>query len=221
MKEKTKKDKKSFTFPEFMAVYLYEVKRCLDNLDVASVSYAVNMLKKAFEKNKKIFIMGNGGSASTASHMACDLGKGTISDPESNEKRIKIISLSENTALITALGNDMSFKNIFIEQLKNLLEKDDVVIVLSASGNSENIIKAVEYANKNGGKTIGMLGNKTGGKLGKMVDCTIIVDSTQYGPIEDIHLVLNHLITSWIARIKKSDGNREILPFKNKATPFI
>ena len=204
---------------DFIQDYINEVKNALDSLDIESIEIAVNMLIKAYEKGSKVFIFGNGGSASTATHMACDLGKGTLSRFYDNkEKRLRVISLTDNIALLTAYANDLSFDHAFVQQLRNLVEKGDVVIVLSGSGNSKNLIKAIKYANEQGAKTIGILGFKNGGKLAEMVDCKIVVQSSHYGPVEDVHLVLNHLLASSFTKIKREyDSNTKI---KNKATPY-
>ena len=116
--------------------------------------------------------------------------------------------------------NDLSFDDIFIQQLRNLVETDDVVIALSGSGNSPNVVKAMEYAKLCGAKTIGILGFKTGGKLGNMVDYSIIADSNHYGPIEDIQLILNHMIAAWIARIKNIHDGKPYAKNENKNSPF-
>lgn|SRR3989344_3185437 len=204
---------------KFIKNYLVELKRCLDSLDVTKIEEVIDILMTAYQKKKKIFILGNGGGASTASHMACDLGKGTLQRVYDNtEERLRVISLTDNAALMTALANDLSFDDVFVQQLRNLVDKNDVVIALSGSGNSPNVVKALQYAKESGAKTIGFLGFKTGGKAGKMVDCAVIVDSNHYGPIEDIQLVLDHILTAWIARIKYlSDESAENI---NSAVPF-
>lgn len=195
--------KKNANYNIFINNYISELKRCLDKLDHKAVGKVIDILMEAYRNNKKVFIMGNGGAASNASHMACDLGKGTLQrEYDENEPRFRVISLTDNVAIMTAFANDLSYEDIFLQQLRNLVEKDDVVIALSGSGNSINIIKAVEYAKKCQAKTIGFLGFKTGGKLAKIVDYAIIADSPFYGPSEDIQLILDHIITSWIARIK-------------------
>lgn len=206
---------------DFIDGYLLELNRCLSSLDKDKIELIVDILVSAYKKNRKVFILGNGGAASTASHMACDLGKGTLQRVYDNtEKRFRIISLTDNVALMTALANDLSFDDIFVQQLRNLIETDDVVIALSGSGNSKNIIKAVEYAKSCGATTIGILGFKTGGKLGNIVDCSIVIDSTHYGPIEDIQLVINHMIASWIAKIKNIHDQNPNGVNENKAVPF-
>jgi D-sedoheptulose 7-phosphate isomerase len=203
---------------KFIDSYIEELKRCLDGLDKKNVEKAIAILLEAYKNKKKVFVLGNGGGASTASHMACDLGKGTLQRIYDNtEDRMRVISLTDNVALMTALSNDLSFDDVFVQQLRNLIMKGDVVIAHSGSGNSPNVVKALEYAKDCGAKTIGFLGFKTGGKAGKLVDCAIIVDSNHYGPIEDIQLVLNHILTAWIARVKHlNEGTSTI----NSAVPF-
>src|SRR3990167_10943578 len=188
---------------EFINGYISELTRCLNLLDKEKIELIIDVLVAAYKKDRKVFILGNGGAASTSSHMACDLGKGTLQRVYDNtERRFRVISLTDNVAIMTAFANDLSFDDIFVQQLRNLVETDDVVIALSGSGNSPNVVKAIEYAKSCGAKTIGILGFKTGGKLGNMVDYSIIVDSNHYGPIEDIQLILNHMIAAWIAKIK-------------------
>ena len=220
MRKKTPQDK-MYNPKSFIENYFNEVKRCLDELDVKKIELAIDMLLEAYKNGRKVFILGNGGGASTASHMACDLGKGTLQRIYDNsERRLRAISLTDNVATMTAFGNDLSFDDIFIQQLRNLVETDDLVIALSGSGNSKNVIKAMEYAKSCGAKTIGILGFTTGGKAGKIVDCSIVVPSNHYGPIEDIQLILNHLIASWIAKIKNDHDGYKGKKLKNKAVPF-
>lgn len=190
----------------FIDDYIVELKHCLDVLDRKEIGKVIDLLLSAYKKNKKIFIMGNGGSAANASHMAADLGKGTLLRIyDEKEKRFRVLSLTDNVAYLTALANDLSYEDIFVQQLKNLLERGDFLIVLSGSGNSVNLIKAVKYAKKVGAKSIGFLGFKNGGKLASLVDLAIIVDSNSYGPCEDIQLILDHIITGWITMIKSKN----------------
>jgi D-sedoheptulose 7-phosphate isomerase len=183
--------------------YLSSLQRAINLLSKSDVANVVEEIMNAYQRDSQIFIIGNGGSASTASHFACDLCKGTLQQIHNEkEKRFRAISLSDNVALISALANDLSFDEIFIQQLRNLVKKEDLVIAISCSGNSPNIIKAVEYAKQFGAKTIGFLGFKDGGKLAGIVDQAIIVQSDNYGQIEDVHLVLEHLISSSIAKLK-------------------
>ncbi len=206
---------------DFIEGYLSEINRCLASLDKEKIELVIDALVAAYKKDRKVFILGNGGAASTASHMACDLGKGTLQRVYDNtERRFKVLSLTDNVAIMTAFANDLSFDDIFIQQLRNLVETDDVVIALSGSGNSRNVVKAVEYAKSCGAITIGILGFKTGGKLGKLVDYSIITDSTHYGPIEDMQSVINHMIASWIAKIKNIHDKNPNGINENKAVPF-
>lgn len=205
----------------FIDSYLAEVKRCIDSLDKEKVELVIDVLVSAYKKDRKVFIIGNGGAASNASHMACDLGKGTLQRVYDNsERRFRVISLTDNTPLLTAYANDLGFDDIFVQQLRNLIETDDVLIALSGSGNSKNVIKAIQYAKSCGAITIGILGHKTGGKAGKLVDYSIITDSTHYGPIEDMESVINHLIASWIAKIKNIHDENPDGINENKAVPF-
>jgi D-sedoheptulose 7-phosphate isomerase len=204
---------------DFINAYFRELKRCLSELDSRKINQAINILIDAYMHNRKVFIMGNGGGASTASHMACDLSKGTLARIyDEEEKRFRAYSLTDNVAIMTAFGNDLSFEDIFVQQLRNLVEENDVVVTLSGSGNSKNLIKAVKYAKKCGAKTIGFLGFYTGGRLAKLVDCAIIVNSNYYGPCEDVQLILDHIVTSWLARVKQLHGGKRKI--KNKGTPF-
>lgn len=143
--------------------------------------------------------MGNGGSAATASHFACDLAKGTAGKDDSR-KRFKVIALTDSVPIITAWANDTAYQNIFLEQLKNLLDAGDVVIAINGSGNSKNVIKAVEYANAQKALTIGLTGFG-GGKLKGMVQECLIVPSHSLEQIEDVHLILEHILCSWLRAI--------------------
>ena len=220
-KKRTGNVKKMYMDPkDFINEYLLEVTRLLSLLDKTKIELIIDALVDAYKKDRKVFIIGNGGSASTASHMACDLGKGTLQRIYDNtERRFRVISLTDNVALMTAFANDLSFDDIFIQQLRNLVETDDVVIALSGSGNSQNILKAIVYAKSCGALTIGILGFKNGGKAGNLVDIALIADSNHYGPIEDMQLILNHMLAGWLAKIKNfHDGN--YLKNENKAVPF-
>jgi D-sedoheptulose 7-phosphate isomerase len=178
---------------QFTNGYFTELKKTLDEIPMERVDKIVQMIYKAYRDNKYVFIMGNGGSASTASHFACDLGKGTICE---GKPRFRVMSLNDNMPLITALSNDFGYERVFIEQLMNLVSPDDLVISITGSGNSPNILKAVEYAKKQGAKTIGLIGFG-GGKLQEIVDEHITVSNTNYGQVEDIHLILAHALSQY------------------------
>lgn len=220
IKKKITRKSETLDLKEFIDRYLSEVKHCLTELEKDKIEIVIDLLVTAYKRNRKVFIVGNGGSASTASHMACDLGKGTLQRVYDNtERRFRVISLTDNVALMTAFANDLGFEDIFVQQLRNLVETDDIVIALSGSGNSQNIIKAVEYAKSYGAITIGILGFKDGGKLGKLTDHLIITKSNHYGPIEDVQLIINHIITAWLAKIKNIHDNSQVVN-ENKAVPF-
>ena len=153
--------------------------------DIASI------LTKARDSGKRIYVMGNGGSASTASHMASDLGKGAS---RKDAARFRSIALTDNIPIMLAWANDSSYEDIFVEQLRNHLEKADVVIGISGSGNSENVLRAIEYANKEGAETIGLSGFD-GGKLAKLAMTSYIVPNHCMQQIEDIHLIIEHLLS--------------------------
>ena len=149
-------------------------------------------IKNARDNNNKIFIMGNGGSASTSSHFVSDLLKTSLTK-EAN--RIKAISLTDNIPVVMAWANDTSFENIFYSQLENFLVKGDLVIGISGSGNSKNVIKAIEFANSKEAKTVCLLG-KDGGKLAKISQSNLIIPNNDMLTIETMHLLICHLLTS-------------------------
>ncbi|OGG20025.1 hypothetical protein A3D03_06330 [Candidatus Gottesmanbacteria bacterium RIFCSPHIGHO2_02_FULL_40_13] len=203
----SKQRKNNQDLSRFIADYRTELNEALSLLDIAQVRKVLEILLGAYHSGRKVFIMGNGGSASNASHFACDIGKGTLKRVyDRKEKRFKVYSLTDNVAQITAFANDLNYDDIFFQQLQNLVEKGDVVIALSGSGNSRNIIKALQYAKKQQVKTIGILGFMNGGKAAKLVDLPIIIKSNKYGICEDIQLILNHIIISWMALVK--DGKK-------------
>jgi len=192
---------------EYSKNYFENIKKAIDELSLDKIQKVAEVIYDACKKDKQIFIIGNGGSASAASHFACDLGKGTVIDfNNEKEKRIRVISLSDNVATMMAYGNDLRYEDIFVQQLRNLLNEGDVVIGISASGNSPNIVKGIEYAKRCGVKTIGLLGFKTGGKLAGLVDYEITVQNEHYGRSEDIHLMIIHLISNYLYELKKSEN---------------
>lgn len=182
----------------FAKEYMEKFKEGLDKIEVEKVREATSLLYGAWKEGRQVFIFGNGGSASTASHFACDLGKGTLKRHyEDTETRFRVVSLVDNIATMTAYGNDHSFEDIFAQQLKNLVKENDVVIAITGSGNSPNVVKAVGEAKKRGAKTIAFLGFD-GGKVRGLADVSIIFPDTHYGRIEDSHLLLEHLICSYL-----------------------
>jgi len=188
---------------EIIRGYIEELKSALDMLPIKVIRQAVEVMLESYRKGGTIFVAGNGGSASTASHFACDLGKGTAVE---GKPRLRVISMADNLSLLTAWANDVSYEAIFVEQLKNLMRPDDLLIAISASGNSPNVLRAAEYARQLGCKVIGLTGFG-GGKLAKLADIAIVVESDKYGPVEDIHLVLDHIMRRCIYHALKEEDN--------------
>ena len=175
----------------FVNTYIDELKMTLDQLSEEVIEQVLDILHEARLDNRQVFILGNGGSASTASHFVCDLGKNTRVQGTPN---FRVMGLTDNMALFSALANDEGYENVFSQQLGNHLQPGDVVIGISTSGNSPNVINAMYFANNMGAKTIGFTGF-TSGELGSMVDIDLHVPSHSIEQVEDIHLVLEHLIT--------------------------
>ncbi len=176
--------------------YISHLQGVLDRLSLPDVRQSIDLVMQAYHADRQIFVIGNGGSASTASHIATDLGKGT-SLPD--VRRFRVISLTDNVSTMTAWSNDVCYEDVFLEQLKNLVNPGDLVIAISASGNSENIIRAIRHAKDVGCKTIGWTGFG-GGQLQQLADVSVVVDSHEYGPVEDVHLILNHILHAWIRK---------------------
>jgi D-sedoheptulose 7-phosphate isomerase len=171
--------------------YFDEVKATLDRIDQYSIEQAIERLHQARLSRQKIFIMGNGGSASTASHFVCDLAKNTraVNCPD-----FRVVGLSDNIGLITAYANDEGYENAFVAQMASLIDEGDVVIGISTSGNSPNVLQAISYANGVGATTIGFTGFDAG-RLGNLVDIQLHVPSNCIEQVEDIHLLFEHLMT--------------------------
>lgn len=180
----------------FAREYLEGLKKCLDALLLEEVAGVIRCLDEAYREGKQVFIIGNGGSAATASHMACDLGKVILPEGDNAARRFRVTALTDNVPWITALANDLGYEYIFSEQLKNLVHKGDLVIAISGSGRSPNIIEGIRVAKSLGAKVLGILGFD-GGKAGEMVDASMTVRSENYGYIEDVHMVLDHLVTAY------------------------
>lgn len=175
---------------QFAREYLAELQTVLENFDHPGFERIVEAIMAAYAQNARIFIMGNGGSGATASHMVCDINKGTCSDLD---KKFKMISLSDNIPTLLALANDVAYEAVFVEQLKNFFEPGDLVIGISGSGNSENVLRAVQYARDHRGKTIGISGF-AGGKLAEMVDIPFVAPVDDMQKVEDVHMILAHMI---------------------------
>lgn len=167
-------------------------------LDLDAISGIAGAIEKAEKKGKQIFVMGNGGSAATASHLATDWSK---TAERVGKPLIRCISLNDNIPFMTAIANDLGYEEVFSRQLQNLLNPGDVVVIISGSGNSPNVIKAAEFAKKVGAVTIGMTGF-TGGKLRKLVDICLHIESDQYGVIEDLHMVAGSILAFYLKQRK-------------------
>lgn len=152
-----------------------------------------DMLSRAYRNDKQVFTLGNGGSASTASHMAADIAKNTI---RPNMRRFRVLSLNDNAAMVTALANDLGYEHVFREQLQNLIRPGDLLIAISASGDSDNVLRAIHYARERCAEVAGILGFD-GGKAASLVDVAVVVPSDHYGVIEDVHLIINHIIVDY------------------------
>jgi D-sedoheptulose 7-phosphate isomerase len=186
---------------DFITGYLDELRHCLDTLPAADLARFLDCLERAYQDDRQVYIIGNGGSAATASHMACDLAKNVYPAVSTAQvRRFRVTSLTDNVALITALANDCGYQRIFAEQLNNVLQKDDLVIAISASGNSPNILEAIALARERGARTAALLGFG-GGRARDLVDVALVVDSGDYGHVEDLHLMLNHLVAAWMRQL--------------------
>lgn len=170
----------------------------LEKLSEADITKLIDLLSDARESKRQVFICGNGGSASTASHFANDLGKGASFG---REKKFRVLSLTDNVSWITALANDTDYSQVFVEQLKNYAQLNDLLIVFSGSGNSPNVLRAVEWANQNGLLTVGVTG-RPGGKLGQVAQYPIFVESSHLGHIEEGHFLIQHLVGYYFMEIE-------------------
>lgn len=159
-------------------------------VDMTRVDRVVALLDQARQEGRKVFLFGNGGSASTASHFACDLGKGTI---HPDRPRFKVIALNDCIPVLTAYANDMGYDSVFAEPLLSLADPGDIAIGFSVSGNSPNVLHAMQAAQKRGLTRVGFTGYQ-GGKLKDFIDVEINIPSESFGQVEDLHLVLTHAI---------------------------
>lgn len=180
--------------PAFARWYRERISLAWQSLDLGAVARLASAVVEAQEKDRRVFVMGNGGSAATASHIATDLSK-TAAVP--GRKPVQCLSLADNAAYMTAIANDISFDAVFSRQLENLLKPKDVVILVSGSGNSPNLLEAARLANRRGALTAGLLGFD-GGRLKPLVRLCLLVASDQYGVIEDVHMGIGHILTFYL-----------------------
>jgi len=184
------------SFPE---LYKADVLKAIDTIDLEKVGQAIDILKRARDEDRRIFVCGNGGSASTASHFVCDMVKGASFH---RDKRFRIMALTDSLPTITAYANDVCYDCVFVEQLKNFAEPGDVVVAISGSGNSPNVLQAIEYANSIGCRTIALSG-RNGGKLGPMAQLNLQASNPHMGRIEDVHMIVMHMICYYFMDAEK------------------
>ncbi len=181
-------------FETYYKQYSAQFAETIRQLDFQVVNRIMEELEQARRDDRQVFVIGNGGSASSASHWACDFGKGVNVE---GIKRFRISSLTDNMAWITALGNDISYADIFVEPLRNALRPGDVVVGLSVSGNSENVVRAFQYAKEQGATVIALVGAKEG-RMKQLADIALVIPSGDYGIVEDTHMFVNHVISQYL-----------------------
>ena len=175
---------------KWMKNYIMSLNETLNKIPFDKINNIIQCLVKANKEDKQIFVCGNGGSAATSSHFITDLGKGA-SDKLS--KRFHCLSLNDNAPWITAIGNDYSYEDVFLHQLKNYARPGDAIMTMSVSGNSPNLVKAFEWANANEMETIALVGGEKG-RLAMIAKHVVVIDSQHYGIVEDAHMVISHLL---------------------------
>jgi D-sedoheptulose 7-phosphate isomerase len=170
--------------------YINAQKAALDSIPAAAVGKLIGSFQRALAEDRQIFVFGNGGSAANASHFMTDLGKGAS---DKLGKRFRCLSLNDNVSWMTALGNDYSYDDVFVRQLMNYARPGDIAMTMSVSGNSPNLVKALEWANKEKVETIALVGAKRG-KLAEIANQVVVVGSEHYGRVEDAHMGICHMI---------------------------
>lgn len=170
--------------------YLVDHKAAIDSIPVDQVERIVGLMKTCWEEDRQLFVFGNGGSAANASHFITDLGKGAS---DKLGKRFRCLSLNDNTAWLTALGNDYSYDDVFVGQLQNYAQPGDLVLTMSVSGSSPNLVKAIQWANDHQLTTMALVGGKRG-KLAELAQEVVVIDSEHYGRVEDAHMTICHML---------------------------
>lgn len=174
----------------FVIDYKRRLVAALDSVELDRVEALIEVFKRARDENRQIFVFGNGGSAATANHFACDMVKGAS---YGRNTRFKILSLSEQIPTLTAYSNDVGYESVFLEPLKNFARPGDIAMAISGSGNSENVVRAIEYANSIGCYTVGLSG-LTGGRLRPRVNLSVHVPDEHMGRVEDAHFFICHMV---------------------------
>ncbi len=170
--------------------YVKAQKAALDSISIDAVAQLIERLQRAIKEDRQIFVFGNGGSAANASHFATDLGKGSS---DKINRRFRVLSLNDNVSWMTALGNDYTYEDVFLRQLMNYGQAGDIVLTLSVSGSSPNVVRAVEWAKKTGLHTIALVGGKRG-KVADIADTVLVINSTHYGRVEDAQMGICHML---------------------------
>lgn len=175
---------------EYVNKYIRQQEENLGSFPFEQVAEIIKRFKQALDEGRQIFIFGNGGSAANASHFVTDLGKGSS---DKTYKRFRCLSLNDNVSWITALSNDYSYDDIFVRQLMNLAQPGDLVFMMSVSGNSPNLIKALEWGHENNIYSITLVGNNKG-RIADLADMAVVIGDTHYGRVEDMHMTICHII---------------------------
>jgi D-sedoheptulose 7-phosphate isomerase len=186
------------SFGEYARGYMDYCASLMAGLDLRGLERFVEILEQARLDGRTIFFAGNGGSAATASHFATDLALGVYVP---GERPFRAVSLADNVAYLSALGNDQGYEHVFVGQLQSLFRPGDVLVLISASGASPNVVRAAEYVNARGGMTVGLVGFG-GGELRRLCQHCVHVETPagEYGPVEDLHLIVDHLVTTYLLR---------------------
>jgi len=187
---------------DFVSRYMNDLDRLLGETDLEAVGRVGELLWDAYLNDRTIFIIGNGGSAATASHMACDLGKGAT---VAGKRRLRVMSLTDNVAWMTAIGNDIGYEKLFTEQLANLAAPGALLVAFTASGNSPNILDALRWAKEKDMVSIAVLGFDGGAAAG-LADLPLVFRSRNYGLVEDAHLILEHALSQWLRQRIEAEG---------------
>ena len=189
---------------DIVDTYIAQLQMVVAQLSQNEILEGFQFIEETYNREGTVYIIGNGGSASTASHMACDFGKGASCQ---GRRRLRVMSLTDNVAHMSAISNDISYDAVFVEQLRNLLGKGDLLIGISASGNSPNLLKAFDYAGELNLPTLALVGFD-GGKMGQIASCSIHVNTKSYGIAEDVHLIVNHIWTEMLKELvaRNSEG---------------
>ena len=175
---------------DWISKYVKAQKAAHDSIPLDAVAQLIETFRQALRDDRQIFVFGNGGSAANASHFATDLGKGSS---DKLGKRFRVLSLNANASWMTALGNDYAYEDVFVRQLMNYGHPGDLVMAMSVSGSSPNLVKAVGWAKENGLQTIALVGGKRG-RLGELAERVVVINDTHYGRVEDAHMGICHMI---------------------------